>query len=203
MKRILHSSCIGRGAIVSGASLVAQSVPEINYDANRRSDLAAVVRRSGGRRDQLARPRLRLRANRPRGRHARRRAHLLSRRLAALSVRSERQVREGNRTRRLRDQLRAAGARRSAGQHLDRRRRLESDREVRSRRPLSDGARTETGEHRRPSRRRRAGECAGRRGGARYAAPEAARRRRWRWRSRRSGIPAPASTATASTVRRT
>ena len=153
-------------------------------------------RRSGRRRDQLARPDFRLRANRPRRRHARRRAHLLSWRLAAVSVRQQRQVRQGDRPGRLRRELRAAGARGSAGQHLDRRRRLESDREVRSRRPLSDGARPEAGEHRRPAGTGMPASGAGRRGGARSRRPSAgaaavvaaadaaaaARRRRHQWR---------------------
>ncbi len=67
--RILHRriGCCGRSgrvarrAVGSGDQLRRQ----------RRSDLAAVVRRGGGRRDQLARPDFRLRANRPRRRHAR------------------------------------------------------------------------------------------------------------------------------------
>ena len=112
-------------AVAVGAALVAQSVPETQLRRQRRPLCAAVVRRSRRRRDELARATSSLRAHRPRGGDARRRAHVLSRRLAPVSIRSGRQVREGDRPGHLRDQLRAAGARRSAGQRLGRRRRLE------------------------------------------------------------------------------
>ena len=83
--------------------------------------------------DELEGPDLRLHAHGPPVRDARRRPHVLARRLAAVPVRSDRQVRARARPGRLRLQRRDRAARRSAGQRLDRRRRREPGREVRCR----------------------------------------------------------------------
>ena len=187
-----------------GASLVRAVGAGDQLRRQRRPHLAAVLRRGGRRGDEFARPAVRVRAHRSRRRHARRRAHVLSRRLAHLSVRPDRQVRQGNRPGRLRDQLRAASARGSAGQHLDRRRRIESGREVRSRRALSAGARPEAREHRAASGARRAGERAD--AACRRAArrpPKAVAAVAVAVAAAAAALPAPESTATASTGPRT
>ena len=194
------------GAAVGSAALVAQSVPEINYDANADiislpsyGEVAGVATNSRGHVFVYAQ-------DRSRGGDARRRAHVLSRRLAAVSIRSGRQVREGDRPGRLRGQLRAAGPRRSAGQRVDRRCRIEPGREVRRRRAVPAGARPQAGEHHAAARPRRAGD---RRRTRRFSRRAAAHRPRAvaAVAAVVAAMPAGrldrASTATASTGRRT
>ena len=148
-------------------------------------------RRSRRRRRQFEGPDFRLHANRPSLRHARRQPHVLARRIAAVPVRSERQVRPRARSGRLRLQRRDRVARRSAGQRVDDRRGRQPGGEVRSRRAHRARARPQAGDDRRSARtawrrtgrRDRVAEAG--RGGARRCsvAPApggAGRRRRWR-----------------------
>ena len=107
-------------------------------------------RRSRRRRHEFERADLRLHADRPPVRDARRQPHVLARRIAAVPVRPGGEVRPRARTGRLRLQRRDRTPRRSAGQRLDDRRRRESDRQVRSRRPHRARARPQTGDDRRP-----------------------------------------------------
>ena len=205
MKRTLTSSVAVGGRWRSARRSFAQSVPEINYDANADilslpsyGEVAGVATNSRGHVFVYARTG-----------HAvatlgdeRTFYHGGSR---LFQFDPDRQVREGDRPGRLRGQLRAAGARRSAGQHLDRRRRLEPGREVRCRRAVPAGARPQAREHHAAARSRRAGAAARRgvsrdarrRAGGVAAAVVAAAV------ATPAGRPAPASTATASTVRPT
>ena len=127
-------------------------------------------RRGGRRRPQLAGPHLRLHADRPSLRHARRQPHVLSRRLAAVRVRRRRQVRARAGAGRLRLQHRVRPARRSAGQRLDHRSVGQPGGEVRRPGPRRAGARPEAGGHRGASRG-----AAGRRRARRQRQPAARR----------------------------
>ena len=120
------------------------AVPEIAFDTNAdllRTPQRRLRRRSRRRRRQFEGPDLRLHADRASLRHARRQPHVLPRRLAAVPVRSDRQVRPRAGPGRLRLQRRLRPARRSAGQRLDHRRRRQPGGEVRHRRPRRAGAR--------------------------------------------------------------
>ena len=99
----------------------------------------------------------------------RHRAAVRARRLAAVPVRSHGQVRARDRPGHLRLHVRRAGARRSAGQHLDRRRDDRHGHEVRSAGPRRDAARTQGGSDQNPPRAGGGGgggEGGGRGGGA-------------------------------------
>ena len=162
--------------------------PDIAFDTN--ADLLQdadrhLRRRSRRRRREFEGADLRLHAHGPSVRDARRQPHVLARRIAALPVRSGRQVRARARPGRLRLQRRDRAARRSAGQRLDDRRGREPGREVRSRGPHRARARPKAGND------RGAPGAAGGGGGGRRR--RAARRR----------APAPARPARASTVRPT
>ena len=195
-------------ATVWGATLVAQSVPEINYDANASiislpsyGEVAGVATNSRGHVFVYARTG-----------HAV--ATLGDERTfyhggsTAVSVRSVRQVRQGDRPGRLCHQFRPAGPSRSPGQHLDRRRRFEPGREVRCGGAVSAGARKKAREHPAAARPWRVGHGGRRRvcGGARRRARWRARRG-WGWRRVAAtppvGRPGPGSMATASIGRRT
>ena len=111
-------------------------------------------RRSRRRGDQFQGRHLRLHAHRPSDRLDRHRAPLRARRLAAVPVRSHRQVRPRDRQGHLRLHVRPAGAHRSAGQHLGGRSDDQHGDQVRSRQAgRPDAARPQS---RRPSRFRRA-----------------------------------------------
>ena len=107
MTRIL-TAFVAAAVLALGGSLVAQtSVQELAFDAQRRSaqDAGRHPRRRGRRRRrQFEGPDLRLHADRTSLRDARRQPHVLSRRLTAVPVRSERQVRPRARAGRLRVQ---------------------------------------------------------------------------------------------------
>ena len=100
---------IAPAAFAASGPLFAQPAPEIGYEAI--ADFLSLPSHGevAGVANELQGPHLRLRANGPRLRHARRRADLLSRRLAIVPVRSDRQIRPGDRPGHLRDEFRPAG----------------------------------------------------------------------------------------------
>ena len=155
------------------------AVPEIAFDSNAdllRTPGDVFVGEVGGVGRELERPDLRLHPHRPSLRHARRQPHLLPRRLQAVPVRRQRQVRPRTGPGRLRLQRRLRPAHRSAGQRLDHRRGANQVVKFDTEGPGRAGARPQARDDRRA---------------ARAARPAARRRRRWRWRWRRRSRPRP------------
>ena len=182
--------------------------PEIAFDTNADllQDAERRLRRRGRRRRrQFEGPDLRLHAHRSSLRHARRQPHVLARRLAAVPVRSDRQVRARARAGRLRLQRRDRAARRSAGQRLDDRRRRQPGGEVRHRGARRAGARPKARDDRRAAARSRRTGARGRRRAGSGGAPAGAGRRPDRAARRRTAGPAtgtPGSTLQPADRRR-
>ena len=151
---------------------------ELRFGANR-ADAARrhLSRRSRRRRDQFARRHLRLHAHRPSDGVDGHRASVRARRLAAVPVRSQREIHARDRPGRLRLPVRRAGPRRSAGQHLGRRRDVGDGDEVRSAGPRRVAPRAQGGSDSESAARGRAGGGGEGGGGGGGGRPERARSR--------------------------